>query len=48
MDSFCAPAQSARKVTIGRFLGLIGVIPNDEVKDLMLNCVPRKGVYFAF
>jgi hypothetical protein len=28
MDSFCAPAQSARKVTIRRFLGLIGVIPN--------------------
>jgi len=47
MDSFCAPAPSARKVTIRRFFGLIGVISN-EVKDLMLNCVPRKGVYFAF
>ena len=31
MDSFCAPAQSARKVTIRRFLGLIGVIPNDRL-----------------
>ena len=46
MDSFARRRRAPRKVTIRRFLGLIGVIPN-EVKDLMLNCAPRKGVSFA-